>query len=139
MTNLTTPYGTTTFAGPSQSTSGVTSGRRALQATDPQGGVERIEYQGFGVPGYQPAESAPTGMSTDTTLLQYRNSFFWDKNAMQQAPGDYTKAGMFTDHQAEQHQSHNCLANPREREGTAGSARVLQLSRPGPCLLRYEH
>jgi RHS repeat-associated protein len=73
MTSLTTPYGTTTFE------MGESGRTRWLQATDPLGQKEHLRFQndspvvgdGF----------TPTGFTSAS--LNYRNSFYWDKKAMQ--------------------------------------------------------
>ena len=92
MNSLTTPYGTTTF------TEGTNGLNRWLQATDPLGQSERMEYDDT---------SSSTAISDDgqpypSTIsgpapgyLIYRNTFYWDKQAMQLYPGDYTKARIF--------------------------------------------
>ncbi len=89
--SLTTPYGTTTF------TEGVNGRNRWLQATDPLGQQERQEY----VDNINSTNITDFGGATPTTIqagdpapnyLNYRNSFFWDKNAMQLFPSNYTKA-----------------------------------------------
>jgi RHS repeat-associated protein len=84
---LTTPYGATTFA---YGESGV---YRWLEATDPQGDKERLEYR-HEAPGIPFSESVvPQGLSpVFNAYINGRNSFYWDKHAMQIAPGDYTKA-----------------------------------------------
>ena len=91
---LTTPYGTTTFA-----YGDVGAGANAirwLEATDPLGGKERLEYR-HNAPGIAPGDPVATvpsvpGWSLSNVYLNYRNSFFWDKKAMMDAPGDYTQA-----------------------------------------------
>lgn len=84
---LTTPYGTTTFA---YGESGTT---RWLEATDPQGDKERLEYR-HQAPGIPFSESTvPQGISpVFNSYINGRNSFYWDKHAMKTAPGDYAKA-----------------------------------------------
>jgi RHS repeat-associated protein len=90
---LTTPYGTTAFTGIDSQDSGGNPYDRWLQATDPLGGKERIEWvrDSTGViSSSDPANLVPTGYSN--SFLNYRNTFYWDKKAMVIAPGDYTKA-----------------------------------------------
>ncbi len=86
ITNLTTPYGTTSFQ---MGESGV---YRYLQATDPYGESERLEFlQGApNVYGTEPV--VPAGMNLVNGYCNFRNTFFWDKKAMREAPGDYTRA-----------------------------------------------
>ncbi len=86
---LTTPYGTTTFAKGEQDTT------RFLQATDPLGDTERVEFR-QGAPGIIDHEqSAPQGITTYNLFLHARNTFYWDKKAWHDFPGDYTKAIVF--------------------------------------------
>jgi YD repeat-containing protein len=76
--SMTTPYGTTTFA----HTEGVGgSTELSIQATDPNGNTERTEYRP-GAPGvpYSVAQ-VPSGMSIFNAYLNYRDSFYWDKDA----------------------------------------------------------
>ena len=85
---MTTPYGSTTFA-----TGEIGTSVRWLEATDPQGGKERVEYN-EAAPNIPAAEaSAPPGVYNSN--LQFRNTFYWSKMAMSQAPGDYSKAEQF--------------------------------------------
>jgi len=87
---LTTPYGTTTFV--YTEPGGVT---RWLEATDPLGGTEHVEYR-HGAPGIGVTESVvPQGMTTTNNWLQYRNTFYWDKRAWSSYAGDYTKAVIY--------------------------------------------
>ncbi|MGF1483185.1 MAG: RHS repeat-associated core domain-containing protein [Opitutales bacterium] len=99
ITSLTTPYGTTTFE-----LSPVDLGRssliRYIEAIDPYGNRERIEYN---------LSSAQTGLPgfindplPDSSIVDFRrsdnddrNSFFWDKRAMKQAEGDYSSAHLY--------------------------------------------
>jgi RHS repeat-associated protein len=92
MNSLTTPYGTTTFA------EGVNGRNLWLEATDPFGQKERMEYDdtssGTAISDYgQPFPSTISGPAP--AYLVYRNTFYWDKQAMQLYPGDYTKAKIF--------------------------------------------
>ena len=87
--SLKTPYGTSAFA---KGESGTT---RWLEATDPLGQKERVEYRDD-APGIPSSESAvPTGISTANAYMDFRNSFYWDKKAMAEFPGDYTKAHIY--------------------------------------------
>jgi RHS repeat-associated protein len=86
--SMTTPYGTSTFA---KGESGNL--MRWLEATDPRGGRERVEYNNA-APNIASAEAAaPPGVYNSG--LQFRNTFYWDKKAMADAPGDYAKAQLF--------------------------------------------
>ena len=83
LNSLKTPYGTTTF-------DVAESYRvRTVTATDPMGNKERVEARANST---QPAAdgSVPSGVANQ--YLNYRNTFFWNKRAMAQYPGDYTKA-----------------------------------------------
>jgi RHS repeat-associated protein len=83
---LTTPYGTTTFV------SGQSGTNRWIEMTDPLGGKERVEYrdQAPGISASDPVAPNATGITN--AGLDFANTFYWDKKAMQVAPGDYTKA-----------------------------------------------
>ncbi len=89
---LTTPYGTTTFTKGEQDTT------RFLQATDPLGDTERVEFR-QGAPGIRESEidavPVPQGMPTLNNFLAARNTFYWNKKAWHDFPDDYTKAVIF--------------------------------------------
>jgi RHS repeat-associated protein len=84
--SLTTPYGTTNFV------TGQNGTNRWIEITDPLGGKERVEYrdQAPGIPASDPV--APNAPGVTNAGLDVANTFYWDKKAMQVAPGDYTKA-----------------------------------------------
>ena len=84
--SLTTPYGTTNFS------SGQSGTNRWIEITDPLGGQERVEYrdQAPGIAASDPV--APNAPGVTNAGLDVANTFYWDKKAMQVAPGDYTKA-----------------------------------------------
>jgi RHS repeat-associated protein len=84
--SLTTPYGTTTFV------SGENGTNRWIEITDPLGGKERVEYrdQAPGIGASDPV--APNAVGATNAGLDMANTFYWDKKAMQVAPGDYTQA-----------------------------------------------
>ena len=89
---MTTPYGTTTFRHePSFST---TATFRAIEATDPVGGRERLEFhlQNNAFAQTAPTGEVPTGFTDSNNGLHLYNSFYWDKLAMAQHPGDYAYA-----------------------------------------------
>jgi RHS repeat-associated protein len=100
--SLTTPYGTTTFARAQFSGT-----ERWLEATDPLGGKERVDSKASapGInfedsPSVVPAASVTVGSEqvpfwTYNRFLNARNTFYWDKKRMLEAPGDYTKAKIF--------------------------------------------
>jgi len=100
MNTLTTPYGSTRFDF-GESYNGATGPRRWLMATDPLGHRERLDYlhNAYGIASFDPSGLVPQGMGTVNQYLNYRNSFYWDKNATAQAcrfgantQCDYTKA-----------------------------------------------
>jgi YD repeat-containing protein len=92
--SLTTPYGTTTF------TEGASGLNRSLEATDPMGQKELLEYVDMvSTPDITDFGQTPPSTINPNTLINPaptfnndRNSFFWDKQAMQLYPGDFTKA-----------------------------------------------
>jgi RHS repeat-associated protein len=88
---LTTPYGTTTFV--SGGVSGDPAGRW-IEITDPEGQKERVEYNNSNsaIYGTESASVVPTGLNTYNSSLNARNTFYWDKTAMSDAPGDYRSA-----------------------------------------------
>ncbi len=85
--SITTPYGTTTFERGGSGTN------RWIEATDPRGGKERVEYSDdSGIDAKEPSGVVPTGMSDANVNLDVRNTFYWSKKAMAVAPGEYTMA-----------------------------------------------
>ncbi len=87
---MTTPYGTTSFIlqdGPGST--------RSLETHYPLGEKERVEFtdNADGIPFDNPP--GPAGMNLFNAYLTYRNTFFWDKKAMQEAPGVYTSAKIY--------------------------------------------
>jgi RHS repeat-associated protein len=99
ITSLTTPYGTTTF-------DWADSGRRRwLEATDPLGGRERLEYVNWSPDAMGGSAEAsavmpygvaggefPLGAWGPNQAFNTRTTFFWSKLAMAQAPGKYAAA-----------------------------------------------
>ncbi len=74
---LTTPYGTTTFL----VQDGL--GSRVVQATDPLGETERVEYQDnlpF-LPAYESAVPSAPGLTINNANLNSYNSFYWGRKA----------------------------------------------------------
>lgn len=96
VTAMTTPYGRTTFAFGSSNTSGAIV--RWIQATDPQGDSERLEYHNrgthTGLPEVAPASEVPVvaGVYFANYHMDDATSFYWDKKAWATAPGDFSKA-----------------------------------------------
>jgi RHS repeat-associated protein len=97
ISTLTTPYGQTTFT--SGSTDQVD---LSLQVTDPAGGTEFYQSDGDDDDNYTPDDSSapiPTGLNVlyegEYPLIQYRNTYYWNKEAYMQGAGDRTKAAIF--------------------------------------------
>jgi RHS repeat-associated protein len=90
VTTLTTPYGRTTFR--RESTDNFVN--RFVEATDPLGGTERIEFrwQTDALPTSLSATDVPTGFETANASLDYYNTVYWDKLAWSRAPNDLTAA-----------------------------------------------
>src|SRR5262249_53145405 len=90
---LITPYGRTTFRHESPG-SGVVIDHWMVEATDPLGGIEHLEWRWNEptVPATAPAAEVPTGFSDLNTALNNFVTFFWDKRAMALASGDLTQA-----------------------------------------------
>ncbi len=86
---MTTPYGDTLFA---MGESG--SSYRWLEVTDPQGAKERVEYNNnvSAIPFSESGNTVPPEIATFNQYINYRDTFYWDKKAMAEAPGVYTKA-----------------------------------------------
>jgi len=90
ISSLTTPYGTTTFQ------TGMSGTDRWLEATDPLGAKERIEYRGAttAIPPTESVVPSAPGLATTNAFIYARNTFYWDKRAMASMPYsiDYRKA-----------------------------------------------
>jgi RHS repeat-associated protein len=87
---LTTPYGTSSF---SYGLDG--NNTRFVNATDPLGQTERVEFtheSNIYFYGNDPPNTVPQGLNLCNCFLEYRNSFYWDKHAYALSAGDYTKA-----------------------------------------------
>jgi len=99
ITELTTPYGTTNFK-LSPFDMGNYSLIRYIEATDPYGDKERIEYNlsssQTGIPG---SINEPLPDSSKVAYFRGdnddRNSFYWDKQQMKYGAGDYSKAHLY--------------------------------------------
>jgi RHS repeat-associated protein len=89
--SLTTPYGTTTFRGGNFPTQSLF---RYIEATDPLGGTERVEYGDYAdlLPSSDPPEDVPIGFAGKNNSLKAYVSVYWDKLAMSLAEGDPNKA-----------------------------------------------
>jgi RHS repeat-associated protein len=85
--SLTTPYGTTTFDTFSSPNVPMD---RWVSATDPFGDTERVESRRTTpIPNVEPAPAMP---NITNGALGSLNSFYWDKKAWRDFPGDYTRA-----------------------------------------------
>jgi YD repeat-containing protein len=94
MTALSTPYGTSRFT---KTDSGED---RRVDMTDPMGGKERVEWHVWETaPGLinDPASAVPTvpGVTFLNDYLQFRDTLYWDRKAMADAPGDRSKAHVY--------------------------------------------
>jgi len=87
---MTTPYGDTRFT---MGESG--SDYRFLEVTDPEGAVERIEYNNAqSMPNQETI--VPGGMiNVANDYFSARNTFYWDKRAMREGAGVYSKAKVY--------------------------------------------
>ena len=98
--SITTPYGTTRFTTQDGSPS---TGNRAVEVTDPLGAKERVEYRAQWSPpdatdelGAPPIVPQPDVVGiNDPFYLQYRNTLYWDKQAMAVAPGNPAAAHLY--------------------------------------------
>ena len=90
--SLTTPYGTTTFQYQQDPSQNFT--KPVVQATDPLGGTERLEFRwdDAGIPQTEPTAAVPTGFTAANAQLNWYNTVHWDKRAWSLHPGDTTKA-----------------------------------------------
>lgn len=92
ITSLVTPYGRTSF------TRGGTNTTRWLETLYPDGSRDRVEYnQTVNVPTSDPPATVPSGMANTVPngFLEYRNTFYWSRNACATSYGDYTKARLY--------------------------------------------
>ncbi len=84
ITKMITPYGPTTFSQPASILNANTppSGNaRVIQAVDPTGAVERVEF-GHNAPGISAVQSdVPSGLGLSNNYYNLRNTFYWDKRA----------------------------------------------------------
>ncbi|MGH2356925.1 MAG: hypothetical protein ACRDGJ_02800, partial [Candidatus Limnocylindria bacterium] len=65
-----------------------------VEATDPLGGTEHMEFHWSttAIPATAPASEVPSGFESANRLLNYFNTFHWDKRAWKTAPGDVSQA-----------------------------------------------
>ena len=88
---LTTPYGTTSFTYGDVNTNSSLGFKRYLEIVDTEGRKSRLESDD-NVP--QPILPAPQGMPLENYYLEYRNSFFWEPQQLDEIPV-YAKATMY--------------------------------------------
>lgn len=92
ISQLTTPYGTSSY------TYGENGRTRYLEETDPEGNKTRVEFNetlDAGVPIAEPGPSVPLNIYSRNYIMNGRNTFYWDKKAMKDSPGDYSKARIY--------------------------------------------
>ncbi|HTS18573.1 MAG TPA: RHS repeat-associated core domain-containing protein [Verrucomicrobiae bacterium] len=99
---MTTPYGTTSFlyGETDPSNQGASDYSRYLEVTDPLGMQEMTEFVNatpvtcISDPDncMIPTNTVPTGFSGGNQYMNHRNTFFWDKKAMEEYPLDVSKA-----------------------------------------------
>jgi RHS repeat-associated protein len=85
---LTTPYGTTRFI---RADSGNT---RVLETLYPDGSRDRVEYNQQ-LPPELVLEPLPKGMGAYIGNLNYRDTYYWSRNACALGYGDYSKARIY--------------------------------------------
>jgi RHS repeat-associated protein len=90
---LTTPYGTTTFT-LSQTNNSTNGFITSLLAAEPDGAQQRIDAVEISSVTPDAESVVPAGMPVENEYLEYRNSYYWGREAMHDAPGDYTKASL---------------------------------------------
>ena len=95
--SMVTPYGTSTFALPVNSMGS----NRIVEAIDPLGGKERVEYNDTGSISVPSLRSPPKSVTiggqvvsfyAEDSRLQFRNAWYWNKLQNEVAPGDYKSA-----------------------------------------------
>jgi RHS repeat-associated protein len=104
ISSMTTPYGTTRFqTGLAPPSGGGSDLNVWVEATDPLGGQERVEFsqQSGVVPASEPVvpkgPDVPGGMPyfVNNAFLWARNTYYWNKRALMLHRGDYTKAHIY--------------------------------------------
>jgi YD repeat-containing protein len=94
ITALTTPYGTTTFRQEGGDPGTPDPEFRRIEATDPLGATERVEFHRTTtlLAAQAPSNEVPAGFEVANDYLHWNNTFYWDKLAMAGAPGDVEAA-----------------------------------------------
>jgi RHS repeat-associated protein len=92
VTTLTTPYGTTAFRHERDPLNHIN--LRFIEATDPLGGTEHLEfqYQTATLVASEPANEVPAGFAAWNADLNRYNTFYWSKRAWMLGPGDPSQA-----------------------------------------------
>lgn len=94
---MVTPYGTSSFSNPVN----ISGSNRIVEATDPSGGKQRVEFNDTGNTSIASLREPPSTVMVgnaavpfyaENTRLHFRNAWYWDKLANQVAPGDYKAA-----------------------------------------------
>lgn len=90
--SLTTPYGTTSFIkvdGPGN--------YRSIETHYPLGEKEKVAFSDDAREVQTTSSPVPLGMNLQANLeyLAFRNTFYWDKKAMKEGEGDYSKAKIY--------------------------------------------
>jgi RHS repeat-associated protein len=96
VTSMTTLYGTTTFS----NLLGPMSWDRTITVTDPEGDRERVQYvepikvpdSGTPVPSVINVRGSNITFLAENARMIFRNSFYWSKKAMRDAPDDIKSA-----------------------------------------------
>jgi len=120
ITKMVTPYGSTRFSQPTSIP--YAEGARTLQAIEPDGGIERLEYQQGPATGISPSDpnlpEFPPGNGYLNYLFDNRNTFYWDKKAMAMFPPDADGIPNFSKAKLTHwlHAGTNRVSNIKERE-----------------------
>ena len=89
---MTTGYGVTSFS------VGVVNNNHFVAVTEPDGERQRVEQGNGQTPGIafsEPASLLPAGILPFNSYLDGRDTYYWDRKAMAEAPGDYTRARIY--------------------------------------------
>src|SRR6266567_4489699 len=91
ISSMTTPYGVTSFrTGNGPYYAQADNVNQFIEATDPLGATERIEFANY-APGFQDIDSSNNDINVPADIGS-RRTFYWDKLAYGRAAGDYTQA-----------------------------------------------
>jgi RHS repeat-associated protein len=147
--SMTTPYGTSSFRQGELVGTGATP---MIEATDPAGGRERVEFHTADtrLATAEPTNLVPTGFTAKNTELHKFASIYWDKLAMAQHPGDPAYAQVTTwmwaaealDYHAGTHNIPHSIKRPLENriwfqyEGVTGSRSSVAYGRYPTAIAR---